>query len=101
MVNAPVSHDTLRFTGTVVHTNTDLEDVEPSGVGTHERGGVLPVVCAAPAMAKSTGGVEPAGGAEKATAAKLDAFERKTSGATRGTRGSEQEREATARQGHA
>ena len=61
---------------------------------------MLRVVCAAPAMDKSTAGVEPAGGAEKATAAKLDAFERKASGATGGTRGSEQGREAIARQSH-
>ena len=31
-----VFHDTLGFAGTVVHANTDVEDVEPARVGTHE-----------------------------------------------------------------
>ena len=52
----------------------------------------MPVVCIAPAMANSTAGVEPAGRAEKGTAAKLDAFERKGSGAT-GTRAAVSRRE--------
>ena len=34
MVNAPVSHDTLNFTGTIVHANTNMRDIEPSGVDT-------------------------------------------------------------------
>ena len=41
----------------------------------HEGGGALPVVSAVPAMAEGTSSVEPAGGAEKATAAKLEASE--------------------------
>jgi len=47
--------------------NTDAEEVEPPGVDAHERGGALPVVGAAPALAKGTAGVEPAGEAKRAT----------------------------------
>ena len=59
--------------------------------------GVPAVVGTVPAMTKSTTGVEPVGRAEKATAAKLDAFERGASGATRGRRDREQGPEATTR----
>ena len=54
-------------------------NVEPSGVDTHEQGGggcyLLWNLCATPAMAKGTASVEPTGGAEKATAVKLEALE--------------------------
>ena len=36
MSNAPVSHEPLGFAGTVVHANTDMRDVKPSGVDMHE-----------------------------------------------------------------
>ena len=52
-----------------------MREVEPSGVDTHERGGVPPVVSAALAMAEGTTGVKSAGRAEKATAAKSEALE--------------------------
>jgi hypothetical protein len=45
-----------------------------SGVDTHERGGILLVVGAAQALAKSTTGVEAAGEAERAAAAKSEAL---------------------------
>ena len=48
--------------------------VEASGGDAYERGGALPVVGAAPALAEGTAGVEPAGDAEIATAAKLEAL---------------------------
>jgi len=48
--------------------------VEPSGVGTHERGGALLIVGGAQALAKGTASVEPAGDAEKATATKPEAL---------------------------
>ena len=46
----------------------------PSGVNAHERGGVVPVVDNAPALAVGTAGVEPGSGAERATAAKPHAL---------------------------
>jgi hypothetical protein len=54
--------------------NTDREEVKPSGVDTHRRGGMLLCVGAAPSMAEGTASVKPAGGVEKATAARLEAF---------------------------
>lgn len=48
---------------------------EPSGVDTHERGGMLLLVAgAAPSRAEGTAGVKPAGGAEKAAAARPEAL---------------------------
>ena len=66
--------DPLGLASTVVNADMDAREVEPSGVDTHKRG-VLPVVGTAPVMAEGTAGVEPAGGAEKATAAKPEALE--------------------------
>jgi hypothetical protein len=57
-----------------VPENVEAREVEPSSVNAHKRGGVLPVVGAAPALAEGTAGVEPAGEAEKATAAKSEAL---------------------------
>jgi hypothetical protein len=44
--------------------DADAREVEPSGIEAHERGGVLPVAGAAPAMAKGTAGIKPIGEAE-------------------------------------
>ena len=63
--------------------NTDARKVEPSGVDTHERGGALPVAGAAPALAEGIAGVEPAGEAERAAAAKSEALAPWTQGETR------------------
>jgi hypothetical protein len=52
----------------------DATKVEPQGVNAHEPGGALPVVGTALALAKSTAGVEPAGEAETATAARSEAL---------------------------
>ena len=49
-----------------VAEKVDAGGVEPSGVDIHERGGALPVVGAAPALAERTAGVEPAGETERA-----------------------------------
>jgi hypothetical protein len=60
--------------------NADLREFEPSSVDAHERGGALPVVGAVPALAEETAGVEPAGEAEKAMAAKPEALASWTQG---------------------
>ena len=57
------------------NADTDAREVGPSGVDTHKRGEAPPVVSAALAMAEGTAGVESAGGAEKAIAAKSEALE--------------------------
>ena len=49
-------------------------DVESSNVNAHEPWGVLLVVGTAPALAEDTPGVEPAGKAERATAARSEAL---------------------------
>jgi hypothetical protein len=51
-----------------------VREAEHPCVDAHERGGALPVVGAASALAEGTAGVEPAGKAEIATAAKLEAL---------------------------
>ena len=51
-----------------------MRNLRPSGVNAHERGGALPVVGTAPALVEGTAGFEPAGEAEKATAAKSEAL---------------------------
>ena len=53
-----------------VAENADAGEVELSGVDVHERGGALPVAGAALALAEEAAGIEPAGKAERATAAK-------------------------------
>jgi len=68
----PGDLDSLGLAWTVA--DMEARKVEPSGVDAHERGGALPVVGAAPALAEGTAGVEPAGEAEKATAAKPEAL---------------------------
>ena len=73
--NVPVileGPDPLGLVGAVV--DVDVREVEPSGVDAHKRGGALPVVGVAPALAEGTAGVEPAGEAETATAAKSEAL---------------------------
>ena len=63
--------------GTIVNANMDGRKAERLGVDTHERGEENAAGCggAAPSMAEGTAGAEPAGGAEKATAARLEALE--------------------------
>ena len=68
----PGDLDSLGLAWTVA--DMEARKVEPSGVDAHERGGALPVVGAAPVLAEGTAGVEPAGKAEKATAAKPEAL---------------------------
>ena len=69
---SPGDLDSLRLTCAVV--DVDVEEVEPSGVDAHKRGGALLLVGATPALAEGTAGVEPAGEAEKAVAAKPEAL---------------------------
>ena len=52
----------------------DAKKLELSSADAHERGGALPVMGAAPALVKGAAGVEPAGEAEKAITAKLEAL---------------------------
>jgi len=66
--NAPVSLDPLGLAGMVMNTNTDAWEVQP-------RGGALPVVSAALAMAKDTTSIKSAGKAEKAITTKSEALE--------------------------
>ena len=54
--------------------NATVYEVEASCVNAHGRGGTLPVVGAAPALAEETAGAEPAGEAEKAAAVKSEAL---------------------------
>ena len=54
--------------------NVGAREVNHPCVDAHERGGLWPVVGAASALAKGTAGIEPAGKAEIATAAKLKAL---------------------------
>lgn len=72
----------------VLNADTDGREVEPSGVDTHERGGVPPVMGAAVSMAKGTAGVEPARRAEKAATARPEALgPRVYEGRAQGTKG--------------
>jgi hypothetical protein len=70
--NVAVFRDPLRPASTA--ENTDMREVEPSGIGAHERGGALPVVSTALALAESTAGVKPAGGVKRTAAAKSEAL---------------------------
>ena len=63
--------------------DADTKEVEPSGVDAYERRGALPIVCAAPALAEGTAGVEPASEAERAMAAKFEALASWVRGETR------------------
>ena len=54
--------------------NADAEEVEPSGIDAHERGGMLAVVDTEPPLAEGTASIEPASGAERATAARPEAL---------------------------
>ena len=63
--------------------DADTKEVEPSGVDEYERRGALSIVCAAPALAEGTAGVEPAGEAERAMAAKPEALASWVRGETR------------------
>ena len=54
--------------------DADAREVERSSGDAHERGGTLPVMGAAPALAESTTSVELAGKAEGAIAAKAEAL---------------------------
>lgn len=62
MANTPVFPDPLGHAGMVMNANTDVREVEPLDVETHEQGRALPVVGAAHAMAKGTASVKPAEG---------------------------------------
>jgi hypothetical protein len=66
-----------------VAENTDAGEVETSSVDAHERGGALPVAGTAPALAKGTAGVKPAGEAERAITAKSEALAPRTQGMAR------------------
>jgi len=67
-----------------VNANTDAREVEHLGVArTNEE--MLPVMGAAPAMAEGTTGIELAGRAEQATAAKPEALEPRASGEVEGS----------------
>ena len=78
MDSSPILHgspgdlDSLGLVCTVA--DADAGRVEPSRVDAHEQGGVLPVTGAAPVLAEETAGVEPAGEAERAAAAKSEAL---------------------------
>ena len=74
LTKAPVPSDPLGLASAAVSADADAREVEPSGIDTHERGGDLPVMGAAPALAEGTAGIEPASGAERATAARSDAL---------------------------
>ncbi len=78
---SPGDLDSLELVCTVADADTGR--VEPSRVDAHERGGVLPVPGAAPVLAEETAGVEPAGEAERAAAAKSKALAPWTPGETR------------------
>ena len=54
--------------------NVDAMDVEPRALTRMNEGGMLPVARATPALAEGTDGVEPAGEAERANAAKPEAL---------------------------
>jgi hypothetical protein len=54
--------------------DTAMYEVEPSGSDTYKRGGALPVAGTTPALANGTTGVKPTGKAEKATAARPEAW---------------------------
>src|SRR5712691_7564959 len=85
--NSPILHgspgdlDSLGLVCTVM--DADAGRVEPSRVDAHEQGGVLPVTGAAPVLAEETAGVEPAGEAERAAAAKSEALAPWMQGETR------------------
>ena len=70
--NVPVIQDHLGPAAMI--ENADVRLPEHSSVDAHERGGALPVVGAAPALAEGTADVEPAGEAEIATAARPEAL---------------------------
>ena len=73
--NSPaILEDIVPFGLAGVAENADAEEVEPSGVNAHERGGA-PVVDTAPVPAESIAGVELASGADRAVAAKPEALE--------------------------
>ena len=63
--------------------DVDAEEIDPSGVDAHERGGALPVVGVAPALAEGTASVGPAGEAETASTAEPEALAPWTQGETR------------------
>jgi len=81
LLGSPGDLDRLRLVCTV--SNADARELEPSSVDAYERVGALPVVGAAPALAEGTAGVEPAGEAERAMAAKSEALAPWTQGETR------------------
>jgi hypothetical protein len=63
--------------------NMDAGEVETSSVDVHEQGGTLPVAGTAPALAKRTAGIKPAGKAERAITAKSEALAPWTQGMAR------------------
>jgi hypothetical protein len=68
------TRDLDRFGLAFMVANADLREVQPSGVDAHERGESAAVVGAAPDLAEGTAGVELVGEAERAVAAKSEAF---------------------------
>ena len=58
----------------------DVRELEPSSIDMHEQGGALLVVDAAPAVAKETTSIKPAGEAERASAARPKALASWTQG---------------------
>ncbi len=70
----PDDIDTHPFGLAGVADNADAGELEPLSIDAHERGGALPVAGAGPALAEGTAGVELAGKAEGAIAAKLEAL---------------------------
>jgi len=66
-----------------VNADTDVREVGPSGIGTHQQGEVLQILSTALAMAEGTACVESAGEAEKAIAAKSEALEPRAYGKAR------------------
>lgn len=70
--NVPVIQDHLG--PAAMAKNVDARLPEPSSIDANEQGGALPVVGAAPALAKDTASAEPASEAEKAIAARPEAL---------------------------
>ena len=68
----PEAIATFGLAGAVM--DVDMEEIDPLGIDTHERGGALPVVGVAPALAEGTAGVGPAGEAETASTAEPEAL---------------------------
>jgi len=83
-LSSMVAPETLTVLGLCAWPRTRTQgESNPRAVDAHERGGALPVAGAAPTLAEETAGVEPAGEAERAAAAKSEALAPWTQGETR------------------